>query len=557
MTSPLAESTALAGCCVPLEAWTPKAQRLLCPELQELIARVHRELELERAKLLIARQERQECWNLGECPDDLPDDELSEARGDWRIAPLPSDLMHRRVEVSAPSCAADRVVDVLSRNADGVLADAATLDFEDSMKPCWGNVLEGLVNLVGAAEGTLSSHRREIGRELRLDADDRPLILVRPRGLHLEESNVLVDGAAVSAALFDVVCSAYWSARTLLDQARTPTFSVPKCEHHLEARWWNRLLERIEEELDLPSRTIKAIFLVETLSAVFQMEEILYQARDRVAGMSLDCHDMAFSDLKVLCRHPDRILADRATLGFERPWMRNAALRLISVCHRHGGFAIGDMTALGPSQRSAGASGPAPAGAELDFGFAMGHDGCRVASQDLILPALDAYSGDHQPELAPLMLDRAELLPEGCGPRSLSGLRSNVRVGIAGLRAWNEDDLGSVDGPGRPANLATFEIARAQTWQWLHHGTALEDGEPVTLDLVRRIFAEEQTRIERELAEKRAGLHEVESYRRARLDAETIFTEPRLRPFLSMASDPAGLALDLRRARLRRDGAAD
>ena len=556
MITPLADPIPLDGCFVPLEGWTAQAQMLLSPELQELLARLHRELEPERRELLLAREERQERWNRGECPGFLADDELPEARREWRIAPLPSDLMRRRVGIAGPLCDRRAVFDLFSRNADGVVADVALLDLEDSMKPSWSNVLQGLVNLVGAADGTLScagSAAAPFAPELQLDPSDRPLLVVRVRGLHLTESNVLVDGAAICAGLFDLVCAAYWSARTLLDHGRTPSYDLPKCEHHLEARWWNRLLERIEDELDLPPRTIKATALIETLPAAFQMEEILYQLRDHAAGLSVGRWDRIASDIKVLSRHPDRVLADRWTIDLDRPWLRNHALRLISVCHRHGAFALGGMPA-----------GSTPGGAdecrerlraEHDLECALGHDGGWVAHPDDLGAALAAFPRDHQLEIVPPTPDRPELLPEDCGPRTLFGLRGNVRIAIAYLRGWN-DGIGCVVWDDRREDLSSLEVARAQTWQWLHHRTVLEGGERVTLELVRGIFAEEQARIERELGERGADHHEIEAYRKARLDAETIFTERRLRPFLSMASDPAGLAGDLRRARLRGDALA-
>jgi malate synthase len=551
-----------AGLTVPLAAWTTAAQGLLIPELQDLLERLHRELEPERARLLLAREARQERWNRGERPGYLPDDELPEAHGDWRIAPLPSDLLRRRVEITGPICDLEAIVGMLSRSADGARADAAMLDFEDSMKPSWGNVLQGLVNLVGAAAGTLSCTRpaSEDGaeREVVVDFHDRPLLMVRVRGLHLAESNVEVDGEPISAGLFDFVSSAYWTARTLLDQGRTPKYYVPKCEHHLEARWWNRLFSRVEEELDLPARTIKSTFLIETLPAAFQMDEILYQVRDHVAGLSVGGWDKIASDIKVLHQHPDRILADRATVGMERPWLRSHALQLISVCHRHGAFAIGGMAAFTPGQTAERrAEQAARVRAEEDLEFALGHDGCLISHPCFLKPAFEAFPRDHQLDVLPEIPARPQLLPEACGPRTLAGLRTNVRFAIAYLRGWN-DDVGCVAWDDRIEDLATLEVARAQTWQWLRHGTALEgpgleSGQPVTVDRVRRIFAEEQARIELELAEKGADAREIEAYRKARLDAETLFTEPDFRAFLVTASDPAGLNCDVRRARLRGD----
>lgn len=544
------------GFAAPPAAWTPQAQALLIPELQELLERLHRELGPSRGELLAAREVRQRRFDRGACPGPLPADELPQARGEWRIAPLPSDLTQRRVEVVGPISDAHCVLGLLSRSSSGERADAALLDFEDSMKPSWPNVTAGLAHLVGAVDGTLSAAPRKAAHPVehgaRLDPDDRPLIMVRVRGLHLAESNVLIDGEPVSAGLFDLACAAYWTARALLDQSRTPKVCVPKVDHHLEARWWSRLLSRLEDELDLPSRSIKATFSIEALPAVFQMEEILYQARGHVAALAFEPEGRLFGDLQALREHPDRLVADRQRLTLDRSWIRESARRLVSVCHRRRALAILGHRASCADDAS---------GAACELGVSLGFDGFRVSGDDAVGPALERFRREHPSDIASddrSPGDRASgdapagALPEACGPRTLAGLRGNVRTAILFLRAWNEG-LGAVTVNGARVDLATFEVSRALTWQWLRHGAALDDGEPVTPALLRRTFQEEEARLERELAANGAEAHEIESYRKARLDAETILTESEPRLWLATASEPAGLSVDRARARLRGD----
>ena len=259
-------------------AWTESARRILTPDALRLLASLHRELAEARRLLLEARRARQAAWDGGAVPDYLPDAELPDARGDWRIAEMPPDLRTRRVEITGPVGDTKMVINMLGRTESGHRADAAMLDFEEAMKSSWANVVRGVENLIGVVAGTLSYERPAAGgrpaKTYRLAPDDMPLVMVRVRGLHLDESNVRVDGEPVSAGLLDFVLSAHHSARALAAQGRTPKYYVPKCEHYLEARWWNRLFVRVEDALVLPAGTIRATFLIETLPAAFQAEEI-------------------------------------------------------------------------------------------------------------------------------------------------------------------------------------------------------------------------------------------------------------------------------------------
>ncbi len=238
-------------------AWTPAARALLDARLLGILAAQHRALDGRRRQLLAARAERQAAWDAGELPGHLDGEVTRRARSDWSVAPLPPDLLRRRVEITGPVNDPKMVINMLSRNADGVRADAAMLDFEDSMMPSWGNVVRGFANLVGAVDGSLTFVKPAAGgrpeKLYRLDPDDMPLLMVRCRGLHLEESNLRIDGAPVSAGLLDLTLAAGLTAQRLRERGRTPKYYVPKCEHHLEARWWNELFRGIEEALALPA----------------------------------------------------------------------------------------------------------------------------------------------------------------------------------------------------------------------------------------------------------------------------------------------------------------
>lgn len=555
MTSPTPSPVVVAPAWTELapgvEVWrralTLAAERLLSPERLALVAALHRDLEGERRGLLEARASRQRRLDGGELPHYLDGEISALARGAWQVAPLPQDLLRRRVEITGPVSSAKMVVQMLSRGDDGQRADAAMLDFEDSMKPSWANVVAGLENVAAAADGTLSVVKpAENGRPqkvYRLDPSDMPLLMVRCRGLHLEESNLRVDGVPISAGLFDLALAAALSARSLLAQGKTPKYYVPKVEHHLEARWWERLFARLEERLTLAHGTLRATLLIETLPAAFQMEEILWELRARAAGLNVGRWDKIFSDIKTLKAHRDRILADRATISLERPWMKAYALRLIRVCHRHGAFGMGGMAAFTPGKSAElRAEQTRKVVEDKRFEAALGHDGCWVSHPYFIGPAMSAFTRDNQLEALPPQEERPDLLPVGGGPRTLAGLRKNVRVGIAYLKGWNED-TGCVAWDDLMEDLATLEISRAQTWQWLHHGVALDDGTPVTRDLVQRIFREELRRIDLELAEELRGAAaeiltaERQRFARAAHDAEQIFTEPELRPFLAQRSE--------------------
>jgi len=541
-------------------AWTPEAKQVLTPDAIAILAKVQRSLAPRRRELLTERKKRQKAFDRGELPHYLPADEHPDARTDWQVALLPDDLLQRRVEITGPINNAKMVINMLSRTGDGARADAAMLDFEDSMKPSWGNVMQGVRNLAEAAEGTLSLTQQSSNGETKhyeLTPDDMPLLMVRIRGLHLDEVNIRVDGHPVSASVLDFVLSMVHSARTLMTQCKTPTYYVPKVEHYLEARWYNQLFTAVQKALSIPEGTVKATFLIETLPAAFQMEEILYEYRRHAAGLNGGRWDKIFSDIKVLMEHEEYIMADRASIGMNRYWMRNYAELLIKICHRHGAFGMGGMAAFTPGSSPALREDQTRKVVEdKEFEASIGHDGCWVSHPYFIRPAMQPFTEKNQLDVIPDIDDQPDLLPDSSGEKTMAGLRKNVRVGIAYMKGWNED-IGCVAWDDLMEDLATLEISRAQVWQWLHHRITLSDGSEVTRALVEDIFTEELRTIEGEVREVMQGqpseavAEQLRRFQEAANDAAAIFTEATFRPFLTQSSEPAGIDRTTLRAALR------
>jgi malate synthase len=408
-------------------ALTEQAATLLTADALQTFTHLHRKFNPRRNELLSMRKERQHTYDNGALPA-YPDKNSEAASGDWKVAPVPKDLQKRRVEITGPVNSAKMVINMLSRTAEGDRADMAMLDFEDSMKPSWQNVLDGIANVKGAVEGTLKFVKKgkgsETDTEYSLNPDDMAGIMVRVRGLHLTESNIKVDGSAVSGGLFDLWMNAYHMVHTQIERGRTPKFYIPKCEHHLEARWWNEVLNEIEDALDVEHGTIKTTFLIETLPAAFQIEEILFELRSRAAGLNVGRWDKIFSDIKVLKFHPNRVMADRATINMHKYWMDNYAKRLIKICHSRGAFAIGGMSAFTPGNSpEIRETQTAKVTADKANEAAIGHDGCWVSHPYFIRYALKQFKKDNQLDVLLEDFDKyPDLLPVSARPKSEDGL---------------------------------------------------------------------------------------------------------------------------------------
>lgn len=538
------------GVAVNPRALDEAARALLTPEAAELVAALHRAFAARRRELLAERAERQAAWDAGALPDYLRRDSVAVA-GDWKVAPIPVDLLRRRVEITGPAHDPKMVINMLSRNESGDRADTAMLDLEDSMKPTWANVIAGLANIAAAIRHDLRYEKKGApgrpGRVYQLDPGDMAKVMVRVRGLHLAENNVEVDDEPVAAGFFDLALYLVHTLKIQVQRGETPKLYVPKTEHHLEARLWNDAFVLAQEHLGVPRGTLRATFLIETLPAAFQMEEILYELREHAAGLNVGRWDKIFSDIKVLMAHPDRVLADRASIGIHRPWMKAYALRLIQICHQRGAAAIGGMAAFTPGRTAElRQHQTSKVLADKQFENGIGHDGCWVSHPYFIGPALSAFPREHQLDVVHAELDRyPDLLPQATAPRTEEGLRTNCRVGIAYLEGWRRG-FGCVAWDGLMEDLATLEISRAQTWQWLRHAALLEDGRRVDAALVREVFDQELARIaaelEAEAADELTGAAatlsaRLEAFAAARDEAATIFLAPEFAPFLSVESE--------------------
>jgi malate synthase len=459
-------------------------EEILSPEALAFVAELHRRFDVTRRGLLAARVERQERIDAGELPDFLP--ETREIReSDWRVAPVPADLQDRRVEITGP---VDRkmVINALNSGARCFMAD-----FEDANAPTWRNNLDGQANLTDAIERTIELDTGE--KTYRL-GDDPAVMIVRPRGWHLPERHVLVDGAEVAGSLFDFGLYLFHNGRRLLDRGSGPYLYLPKLESHLEARLWNDVFDAAEEELDLPPRTIKATVLIETILAAFEMEEILYELRDHMAGLNAGRWDYIFSIIKKFRENKEFVLPERAQVTMTVPFMRAYTELLVKTCHRRGAHAMGGMAAFVPSRRDPEVNEVALAGVRDDKQREAGDgfDGTWVAHPDLVPVAteeFDAVLGRRPNQVERLREEvdvaAADLLDVHVPDSGITegGVRNNVSVGLRYLESWLRG-TGAVAIYNLMEDAATAEISRSQVWQWLHHGriereqvVAFEDAE--------------------------------------------------------------------------------
>ena len=543
----ISESGNAAGVEINPRALSAETKQVLTAEVLELVGELHRRFEPRRQGLLRARAEWQDHIDAGNLPE-YPGRNSEAVTGNWRVGAIPEDLRLRRVEITGPVNSAKMVINMLSRNADGVRADTAMLDFEDAMKPSWDNLMNGMVNLAGAAAGTLThvepAANGKPEKVYRLDPEDMAVIIVRPRGLHLDEANLKVDGQPVSAALLDAALSFWHTARTLVEKGKTPAYYIPKTEHFPEARWWNDLFVALQEKLGMPTGTIKATFLIETLPSAFQMEEILYEAREHCAGLNVGRWDKIFSDIKTFRNHPQRVLADRASITMQQPWMENYAKRCVHVCHSRGAYAMGGMAAFTPGKTAElREQQTAKVLADKQWESGIGHDGCWVSHPFFIAPAMEAFTHEQQLDVLYSEAERyPDMIPRPSGPKTMAGLRTNVRVGIGYLNGWRQD-LGCVAWDNLMEDLATLEISRTQTWQWLRYASELDDGTQVSEELIRGVFAEELEKIIAEVNEEMAGSPDapreavIQGFRDAAAEAEEVFLRPELTDFLTLTSE--------------------
>ena len=482
---------------------TADQAEILTPDALALVAKLHRAFEPRRRELLAKRVERAAALDAGAVPDFLP--ETAHIRDDpsWQVAPAPADLQDRRAEITGP---VDRKMIINALNSG---AKVFMSDFEDSNTPTWDNTIQGQINLRDAVDGTITFSGG--GKEYRL-GENLATLLVRPRGWHMEEKHVLIDGEPVSAGIFDLALFTFHNAKTLLGKGSGPYFYLPKMESHLEARLWNDIFIVIQDEIGVPQGTIRATVLIETILAAFEMEEILYELRDHSAGLNAGRWDYIFSVIKKLGHRPEFVLPDRSAVTMGVPFMRAYCELLVKTCHRRGAFAMGGMAAFIPSRRDPEVNAVALARVREDKEreASQGFDGTWVAHPDLVPVALecfDAVLGDRPNQIDRLRDDVAvterDLLDVAATPGEITaeGLRNNVSVGIRYLHAWLEG-AGAVAIDNLMEDAATAEISRSQIWQWLHHGR-------VSLAQVQSVIAEEADHLGPGYDEARALFDEV------------------------------------------------
>lgn len=514
---------------------------LLNTNFLKLLTALHRKMENRRNQLLAVRRRHQESYDQGA----MPRTEIINAESkspNWKVAAVPEDLQVRRVEITGPVNDTKMVINMLSRNADGSRADMAMLDFEDSMYPSWDNVIDGVYNVIGAAKGDLSFQKDNDSKVYKLNSDDMAGLMVRVRGLHLQEVNLKIDGQYVSAGLFDLAICFYHSAAYLVQANNTPKYYVPKIEYPMEACWWNDLFVALQEGCGFSRGTLRATFLIETLPAAFNMEEILFELREHAAGMNVGRWDKIFSDIKTLKNHPSRISPDRREITMKKFWMENYAKKLVNVCHRRGAFAIGGMSAFTPGKdleiRELQTKRVAT---DKSNEFNLGHDGCWVSHPYFIGPAMKCFPKDNQIEFIDTDFpDQPNLIMEGSGPRTLGGLRTNIQVAIAYLVGM-EKGLGCVAHNNMMEDLATLEISRAQVWQWKNYGVILDDWDVVNDELISDVFEKEQESFlvdilnNHTLTEKQK-VEEIHILKKATRNGTALFTATTLEPFLTTMS---------------------
>ena len=507
-------------------------QRVLTRDALEFVASLHREFAGRRKRLLDNRVARQAALDRGELPDFL--EETRHIReGDWSVAEIPGDLMDRRVEITGPP---DRkmVINALNSGSRVFMAD-----FEDSNSPTWENNLEGQINLQDAVSRTIEFVKPD-GKVYKLNPEVATL-MVRPRGWHLSEKHVEVDGEPISASLFDFGLFLYHNARTLMDRGSGPYFYLPKLESHLEARLWNDVFNMAQDLLKIPRGTIRATVLIETITAVFEMDEILYELRDHSAGLNCGRWDYIFSFIKRFRSRPDFVLPDRSQVTMTTHFLHSYSLLAIKTCHRRGAHAMGGMAAQIPIKGDPGANEAALAKVRADKEREArdGHDGTWVAHPALVSIALEIFDREMpKPNQIhrgrdDVNVTRDDLLRVPAGSITEEGLRINIDVGIQYLEAWLGGN-GCVPIYNLMEDAATSEISRTQVWQWIQHPAGvLDDGRKITVDLCRELIPEELSKIKELVGQER---FEKGHYSLASKLFERLATSDELGEFLTLAA---------------------
>jgi malate synthase len=466
---------------------------ILTPDALRFVAGLQRRFNARRLELLARRQDRQREIDGGKLPDFLP--ETAHIRqSEWTVAPLPADIMDRRVEITGP-VERKMVINALNSGAKVFMAD-----FEDSNSPCWTNNLDGQINLRDAIRRTIS-YTNEAGREYRLN-EQTATLFVRPRGWHLVEKGLLIDGAPASGSLFDFGLYFFHNAHELLARGTAPYFYLPKMESHLEARLWNDVFVHAQQELGIAQGTIRATVLIETILATFELHEILWELRDHSAGLNCGRWDYIFSFIKRLRNRSGAVLPDRDQVTMAVPFTDAYSRLVIQTCHRRNVHAMGGMAAFIPIKNDPQANEAAIAKvrADKEREARNGHDGTWVAHPGLVSVAMEVFNAimptpnqiHVKREADVIMADQLLEVPKGTVTEA--GVRKNINVAILYIESWLRGN-GAAAIYNLMEDAATAEISRTQIWQWINNGTVMNNGTPVTLSLVRDWIPQELAKI--------------------------------------------------------------
>jgi malate synthase len=508
----------------------PGYERVLTAEALGFLALLHRNFETRRQALMERRAARQAEFDGGALLDFLP--ETREIRdANWTIGTIPADLIDRRVEITGPT---DRKMIINALNSG---ASVFMTDFEDSNSPTLANMIEGQLNLIDRWQGTLDFTDPQSGKHYSLNRNPAVLI-VRPRGWHLVEKHLTVDGEPMAGALFDFGLYVFHNAKAALEAGSGPYFYLPKMESHREAQLWNDVFIAAQERLGLPKGTIKATVLIETLPAAFEMDEILFALKDHITGLNCGRWDYIFSFIKTLKSQAGYVLPDRSQVVMSKAFLAAYSNLLIKTCHKRGAYAMGGMAAQIPNRRDAAANEAAFAKvrADKEREARNGHDGTWVAHPDLV-PLAKGVFDELMPSKNQLHVKRedvragqADLLEVHEGTRTEAGFRENIRVGVQYVEAWLRG-RGAVPLYNLMEDAATAEISRSQIWQWIHYGAALDSGVTVAADFFERCLDEEMAKVRNEIGAK---AYDAGRFPEAIDLFRSLATKERFEPFLTL-----------------------
>ncbi|RTE85477.1 MULTISPECIES: malate synthase A [Gammaproteobacteria] len=470
---------------------TEEYQQIFSTEACEFLSQLFEKFSPQVSELLKAREQQQAKFDAGELPDFDPDT-ANIRNSDWKVADIPVDLSKRHLEITGP---VDRKMVINALNAD---VDVFMADFEDAQSPTWDGLIQGQINLRDANAGTISFTDEKKGKRYQLNPNPA-LLIARVRGLHLPEKHVLYNGKPVPGALVDFGLYLFHNLKQRLENGTGVYFYLPKLQHHTESAWWSEVFHFSEQYFGVPTGTLRATILIETLPAVFQMHEILHSLKEHIVGLNCGRWDYIFSYIKTLKAHPDRVLPDRQVVTMNQPFLNAYSRLLIKTCHTRGALAMGGMAAFIPSKDAEeNAKILDKVKADKDLEFSNGHDGTWVAHPGLsetVRGVASQYLGTEANQLHVLReqdpeVTAKDLLEPSEGERTEAGMRTNIRVALQYIAAWLSGK-GCVPIYGLMEDAATAEISRTSIWQWIKHGKTLDTGEVVTVDLFRTMLDEE------------------------------------------------------------------